>query len=287
LREAFLKTEHLLSLSFLLVKHLDDCRPFADEVIFYQTVRKQFAKALPGARKLAALEAAVRDLVDETVESEGVVGIFKAAGIEKADLSILDDRFLQTFKDRPHTNLRLRLLEQLMRDEIRRRQRQNLAQARSFQELLQTTLQKYHNRLIDTAAVIQALVQMRREMTAEEQRAKALNLEPDELAFYDAIAANYATIYEPTFLRDLIHDVVQSLKQNLKVDWTAGHRQQVYAQIRAAVRRVLQRRGEAGAPRTDHRAGHGAGRGHVQGLAGPRRLTSPFGLTGRRLSRPG
>jgi type I restriction enzyme R subunit len=65
----------------------------------------------------------------------------RAAGIEKADLSILDDRFLQTFKDRPHENLRLRLLERLMHDEIRRRQRQNLARARSFQELLQATLQ--------------------------------------------------------------------------------------------------------------------------------------------------
>jgi type I restriction enzyme R subunit len=172
-----------------------------------------------------------------------VVDIFKAAGIEKADLSILDDRFLQTFKDRPHPNLRLKLLEQLMHDEIRRRQRQNLAQARSFRELLQTTLQKYHNRLIDAAAVIRALLQMRQEMAADDERAKELNLEPDEVAFYDAVAANYADVYEPSFLRDLIHDVVQTLKRNLKVDWTAEHRQQVYARIRAAVRRVLQRRG--------------------------------------------
>ena len=44
------------------------------------------------------LEHAVRDLVDESIESAGVVDIFKAAGIEQADLSILDDQFLQTFK---------------------------------------------------------------------------------------------------------------------------------------------------------------------------------------------
>jgi type I restriction enzyme R subunit len=243
LREAFLKGEHLLSLSFLLVKHLDDCRPFADKVIFYQMIRKQFAKALPGARKPAALEAAVRDLVDESVESAGVVDIFRAAGIEKANLSILDDGFLQTFKDRPQENLRLKLLEQLMRDEIRRRQRQNLVQARSFQELLQATLQKYHNRLIDAAAVIRALLQMWQEMTGDDERARALDLAPDELAFYVAVAANYAEVYEPSFLRDLIHDVVQTLKRNLKADWTAEHRQQVHAQIRAAVRRVLQKRG--------------------------------------------
>src|SRR5262249_40034815 len=56
--------------------------------------------------------------------------------------------------------LRLKLLEQLMRDEIQRRQRKNLAQAKSFQELLEATLRKYHNRLIDAAAVIQALLEI-------------------------------------------------------------------------------------------------------------------------------
>jgi type I restriction enzyme R subunit len=243
LREEFLRAEHLLSLSFLLVKHLDDCRRHADEVIFYQQARKQIAKSMPGKKPPKELERAVRDLVDESVESAGVVDIFRAAGIETPDLSILDDQFLQTFKDRPQENLRLKLLEQLMRDEIQRRQRKNLAQAKSFRELLETTLRKYHNRLIDAAAVIQALLKMRQEMDTDDQRAKELDLEPDELAFYDAIAANYATIYEPSFLRDLVHDVVQTLKKNLKVDWTAPHRQQLQSQLRAAVKRTLQRRG--------------------------------------------
>src|SRR5262249_20368857 len=149
----------------------------------------------------------------ESVESAGVVDIFKAAGIDKADLSILDDQFLQTFKDRPQENLRLKLLEQLMPDEIQRRQRNDLAQAKSFQQWLQARLQKYHNTLSDAAAVIKALLEMRQAISADDQRAKELNLEPDELAFYDAIAANYETIYEPSFLRDLIHDVVQTLKK--------------------------------------------------------------------------
>jgi type I restriction enzyme R subunit len=104
-------------------------------------------------------------------------------------------------------------------------------------------LQKFHNRLIDAAAVIRALLEMRKEMAADDDRAKALGLEPDELAFYDAVAAGYAEVYEPSFLRDLVHDVVQALKRTVKVDWLAEHRQQVYAQVRASVRRVLQRRG--------------------------------------------
>lgn len=171
-----------------------------------------------------------------------MVDIFKAAGIERADISILDDDFLQTFKDRPQENLRLKLLEKLIHDEIQLRAKRNLAKARSFREMLESTLKKYHNRLIDAAAVIKALIQIRKEMESDDQRAKQLGLEPDELAFYDAVAASVATVYEPSFLRELIHAVVQTIRRNLKVDWTQPHREDVKAKVRAAVKHVLRKR---------------------------------------------
>lgn len=77
----------------------------------------------------------------------------------------------------------------------------------------------------------------------EQQRASELNLAPEELAFYDAVADNLATIYDQEFLTSLIHEVVQAVKRNLKVDWTEPHRDAVKAEVRAAVRRVLRTRG--------------------------------------------
>lgn len=242
-RDHFLQAELRMSHAYLLVKHLDSCRPYADEVIFDQWVRKQILKTIPGRRPPQDLERAVRDLVDDAVESEGVVDIFNAAGIQRADISILDDQFLQTFKDKPLQNLRLKLLEKLLADEIQMRERGNLAQARSFRALLEATLQKYHNRLIDAAAVIRAMVQIRRDMDAADQRAAALGLSTEELAFYDAVAAIYEQAYSRDFLRDLVHDVVQSIKRNLKVDWTEPHREDVKAAVRSAVKRVLRNRG--------------------------------------------
>ena len=35
-RDAFLQAERRLSHAYFLVRHLDDCRPYADEVIFYR-----------------------------------------------------------------------------------------------------------------------------------------------------------------------------------------------------------------------------------------------------------
>jgi type I restriction enzyme R subunit len=212
-------------------------------VIFYQRVRNQIAKTAPGKRKVRQPEQAVRDLVDDSVESEGVVDIFRVAGLPKADISILDDQFLQTFKDRPYENLRLKLLEQLLENEWAQRSVQNLAKYRSFREMLAALqLQKYHNRLIDAADVIRAMVQIREDELREQQRASELNLEPEELAFYDAVAANLATVYDQKFLASLIHDVVLAVKRNLKVDWTEPHRDAVQAEVRAAVRRVLRTR---------------------------------------------
>ncbi len=241
-RDAFLQAEARLSAAFLLVKHLDECRPYADEVIFYQRARKQILKTAPGQKADKTVAQAVRDLVDDSVESEGVVDIFQAAGLERADLSILDDQFLQTFKDRPHENLRLKLLEKLVRDEIARRRRRNLAQAESFQKLLEQTLERYHARVIDAALVVRTLIEMRQQWQTEDQRAARLGLSPEELAFYDAVAANFLNLYNEAFLRDLVHDVVQVVKNNLKVDWTQPHRDEVKAAVRSAVRRVLRRR---------------------------------------------
>jgi type I restriction enzyme R subunit len=242
-RDAFLHAELRLSQGYLLVKHLDECRAYADEVIFYQRLRKELGKTLPGARPGKELERAVRDLVDDSVESQGVVDIFKVAGIERPDISILDDAFLQTFKDRPLPDLRLRLLAKLVADEIQARQRRNLAQAKSFKDLLEQTLQRYHNRLIDAAAVIKAMIEIRGEMDRAEDRAAQLGLEADELAFYDAVVAQREAVYGVEFMRDLIHEVVQVIKRTVKVDWTEPHRDDVKAAVRAAVRRVLRSRG--------------------------------------------
>jgi type I restriction enzyme R subunit len=240
--EQFLQAELRLTSVFLLVKHLDDCRAYADEVIFCQRVRKQLGKLTPGGKKKGhELDKAVRDLVDDSVESEGVVDIFAAAGLEKADISIIDDRFLMTFKDKPHEDLRLKLLNKLLHDAIHQHQRRNIAKAKSFRQMLEETLRKYHNRLIDAAAVVKAMLEIKKDMDTDQKRAEELHLEDDELAFYDAVAENYATLYDQQC--DLIHDVVVTVKKNLKVDWTEPHREDVKAAVRAAVKRVLRRRG--------------------------------------------
>jgi type I restriction enzyme R subunit len=242
-KDAFLQAELRLSKVWLLVKHLDACRPHADFIIICQQLRKGLQKAAPGGtRSRQNLDTAVRGLIDESITSEGVVDIFRSSGLPGAEISILDHDFLQTFKDKPHEDLRLKLLEQLLHDEIVHRSGRNLAQAKSLQELLETTLRNYHNRLIDASAVIQTMVQMRKDMDSTADRAVKLGLSETELAFYDAIASTHGNVYAQPILCEIIRDVVKALKRNLKVDWTDPSRTQVQAEIRSAVRIALRRR---------------------------------------------
>lgn len=240
--DAFLQAEHRLSNAYLLVKSLEAVAGHADAVIFCQRVRGQLTKAQPGVKVKQSLERAVHDLLDDHIESEGVVDIFKLAGIDTPDVSILDDRFLQTFKDRPHEDLRLRLLHKLLDDELTRRASRNLAQSHSFRALLEETISRYHKRIIDAAAVIEVMVKIREDLESAAKREAALNLTPEELAFYDAVVTQYATVYDEPFLRELVHDVVQVVKRNLSVDWTEPHRESVSSSVQAAVRLVLRRR---------------------------------------------
>ncbi len=187
-RENFLTTEKRLSAAYSLVMHLDDCRAHTDEVAFSQMIRNELKKTLPARGPAADREQAIRDLIDRSIASAGVVDIFQAAGLAKPDISILDEQFLEEFKSKPQENLRLKLLEKLLLDEIQLRQRTNLKKYRSFKEMLEEMLRRYHNNAITATEVVQAMLKIHQEMRADDSRKAETGLSDEELAFYDAIA---------------------------------------------------------------------------------------------------
>ena len=56
------------------------------------------------------LDYAVRQIVAGAITPEGVIDLFEAAGMEKPDLSILSEEFLQGIKDMPQRNLAIEVL---------------------------------------------------------------------------------------------------------------------------------------------------------------------------------
>lgn len=215
-----------------------------DDVGFFQAVRSVLAKNTPGERKTdEELDLAIRQIISKAVVSDGVVDIFAAAGLKKPDISILSDEFLAEIKNMPHRNLAVELLQKLLKGEIRKRSQRNVVQGRSFAELLELSVKKYQNRAIETAQVIEELIQLARDMRAAEARGEQLGLSEDELAFYDALETNDSAVkvLGDDNLRLIARELVETVKKNVTIDWTM--RDNVRAQLRVLVKRILRKYG--------------------------------------------
>jgi type I restriction enzyme R subunit len=87
--------------------HLEGARHLRDEVGFFQAVQGNIQKYTVGGsgKSDTELHAAIRQIVSGAVTSEGVIDVFGAAGIQKPDISVLSDEFLETVKKSEHKNL--------------------------------------------------------------------------------------------------------------------------------------------------------------------------------------
>jgi len=184
-----------LSQAFALSVPHEEALRIRDDVGFFQAVRAALKKSPDErARPREEIEMAIQQIVSKAVSPDGIVDIFTAAGLPKPEISILSDEFLDEVKDLPHRNLAVELLQRLLKDEIRTRSRKNLVQFRSFAELLERTLRAYHNRAIETAEVIEELIELAKQMREASKRGEELGLSEDELAFYDALETNDSAV---------------------------------------------------------------------------------------------
>ena len=233
-----------LSKAFALSVPHPETTSIRDEVAFFQAVKARLAKRAPGeAMAEEDIEAAIRQIVSRAIVSDEVVDIFAAAGLEKPDISILSDEFLAEVRNMPHRNLAVELLQKLLKGEIKARQRRNVVQARSFAEMLEESLRRYHNRTIEAAQVIEELIKLAKEMREADARGEALGLDEDELAFYDALETNDSAVkvLGDEVLRMIAMELVEAVRKDVTIDWTI--RENVRAKIRVRVKRILRKHG--------------------------------------------
>ena len=137
--------------------------------------------------------------------------------------------------------LTMELLERLLKGEIRSRFKTNVVQEAKFSELLQQSLTRYRNRAIETAQVIEELIDMAKKFQEAAQRGETLGLNHDEMAFYDALATNEAAVrgLGDETLKKIAVELVQSLRKSVTVDWAV--RETVRARLRVMVKTLLKR----------------------------------------------
>jgi type I restriction enzyme R subunit len=232
-----------MSKAFTLCCTLDEAKAVREEVAFMQGVKVILTKKDISTQKKTdeVRELAIRQIINSAVVSDSVVDIFDAVGLDKPNIGLLSDEFLAQVQNLPEKNLAVELLERLLEGEIKSRFASNVVQSKKFSELLASVIQRYQNRSIETAQVMEELVAMAKKFREAANRGDELGLSEDEVKFYDALVTNESAVRELTdeTLKKIAHELTENLRQNLSVDWS--ERESVRAKLRLMVKRILRK----------------------------------------------
>lgn len=229
--------------AFSLCSTLDEAKELRTEIAFYSAIKAAIVKHTSVNRKLTQEEknSVLKQILDNSVIADGVADVFALCGLEKPNIGLLSEEFLEDVRQMPHKNLAVELLEKLLKDGIRSKTRNNVVQEKKYSERLQETLRKYNNRAIETAQVIEELIQLAKDFQADMAREADLGLNPDEIAFYDALANNESAVrmLGDETLKKIAVEITEKLRSSTTVDWQV--RDSVRAKLKILVRRTLQK----------------------------------------------
>ena len=231
--------------AFALAGASEETFAIRDDTVFFCNVRSAIVKldiVGPDSRGgTAAIDTAIAQLVSEAVSADEVIDIYAQAGLERPDLSILSDEFLEGMKKADRPNLQMMMLKKLLNGEIKTLIRTNIVQARIFSEMLDKAIAAYTNRSLTTAQIIAELVELAKAMRDAHLRGEALGLKDDEVAFYDAIVQNDAAVLEmgDDTLKEIARQLVKAVRESATIDWNL--KDSVRAGMRAKVKRLLTR----------------------------------------------
>lgn len=234
-----------LSKAFAIAIPHDQAMDAKDEISFFQAVKARLAKfdSTGSGKTDEEIETTIRQVIDQALVSDQVIDVFDAAGIKKPDISILSDEFLMELKDMQHKNLALEVLKKLLNDEIKSRSKSNLVQSKKLLEMLEQSINRYHNKILTAAEVIDELIHLSKDIVEMDNEPKKLGLTEYEYAFYTAVSNNDSAkeLLQQEKLRELAVELTNTIKQNASIDWNI--KESVRAKLKVAVKRLLRKYG--------------------------------------------
>ncbi len=234
-----------LSKAFAIAIPHDQAMDAKDEISFFQAVKARLAKFdRTGSGKTdEEIETTIRQVIDQALVSDQVIDVFDAAGIKKPDISILSDDFLMELKGMQHKNVALEVLKKLLNDEIKSRTKTNLVQSKKLLEMLEQSINRYHNKILTAAEVIDELIHLSKDIVEMDNEPKKLGLTEYEYAFYTAVSNNDSAkeLLQQEKLRELAVELTNTIQQNATIDWNI--KESVRAKLKVAVKRLLRKYG--------------------------------------------
>jgi len=242
-KKRFLNLMAVIRAAYTLCGTLDEVEPLRKEIAFFSAVKAAITKftTIDKRRSEEERHSALKQIIDNAIVADGVADVFDLVGLDKPNIGMLSDEFLEDVKNLPQRNLAVELLEKLLRDEVKARMKNDVVSEKKYSDRILETLRKYHNRAIETAQVIEELIELAKTMEEDLAQAEKLGLSEDEIAFYRALIQNESAVreMEDSNLRELAKYITAQLRKSTTIDWQV--RDSVRAKLRNLVRRALKK----------------------------------------------
>ena len=244
-KKRFADASSALSKAYALVNSHISAIEHREEVALYQAIRVLLTKGDHTAKKQtnAERELLIKQALSRGIVPEGIVDIFTAAGLDKPNIGLLSEEFMREIKAMKQKNLAVEALTRLLKGEIKARFKRNVVKNSQFSDLLEAALSKYANRGIETAQLIEELLELAKKINTQVQTGNIDGLTDEEVAFYDALEINEAAVRQMQHedLVRLAQELTKKVKENIKVDWSV--RESTQAALRVMVRDLLDKYG--------------------------------------------
>jgi type I restriction enzyme R subunit len=244
-KKRFLDQVSAFTVALALTIPLPEAVDLSRHLLVFQGVKSYIQKlALSNLQKTESeLSLAIKQLVDQSLETGEVVDLFDVAGVKKPEMGILSEEFLNDIKGLKHKNLASEALKKLLADEIKSRSKINITQSKLFSQRLESILNSYHNNLLNSTEIIEELIKLANEIKEKDKLNEEMGLSTEELAFYDALAQNDSAneVLGKERLGQLAKALVIKIQASSKIDWQKRSDKQ--AEIRLIVKRLLKEYG--------------------------------------------
>ncbi len=168
-----------------------------DYIHFYMAVRSIVFKLTKGnAPDLAQMNAKVREMIKDALQSDGVEEIFKMGEGAAAGVDIFSDDYLEKISKIKLPNTRIKLLQQLLAKAIAEFKKTNKAKAADFSKMFKALVDKYNERKEQDVLVSNVLEDFSNEiidlfqaLKKEKESFADLGIDFEAKAFYDILKA--------------------------------------------------------------------------------------------------
>ena len=205
------------------------------EAAYFEAVRTLLTRIEgKGKMSLREINARINKLLKQSIKSDGVINLF--SDVEE-EFSLFDPKFLEEISRMRERNFAVELLRKLIAEQVRIYQRTNTVRAEKFSEILSRAMSNYLKGLLTNEEVIQELLKIAHEIAHGKESDKALDLNDEELAFYDALTKPEAVrdFYTNEQLVAITRELTDALRRNKTIDWNLKE------SARAGMRRIVKR----------------------------------------------